>query len=177
MAHLDNTFSSTSFKEELKDKACEVENSSSYAWEQHKSVAQDAAVMAASKSGDFAKAAEGDFGQQQSSEGMIEVAKEKLGEGVEMAKEGLHTASNTMSGAVESVKEGTNQAYTSTVGTISGAVETAREKIGEGLEFVAEKMKEAGEALTEKADTTKGQGLAMQKQAELNQARINLKPI
>jgi len=176
-----NTFAGQAFKEELQAKAGEVQDSTSYAWEQHKSVAQDAAVMAASKSGDFAKAAESDFAMPQTSEGMIDMAKEKLGEGVEMVKEGLNTgmstASQTMSGAVETVKDTSNTAYSSAIGTVSGAMETVREKIGEGLEFVAEKMKETGEAMIQKADETKSQGIALERQAELNQARIGLKPI
>jgi len=171
-----NAFAQDSFKAELQQKACEVQESESYAREQHKSVAQDAAIMAASKSDEFAKVAEAGFVIEDKPEGVVEVAKEKIGEGMDMAREGLNTAGQSITGAAESVKEGTGQAYTSTVGTLSGAMETVREKIGEGLEFVAEKMAEAGAALTEKSEDTKSQGVSMQKQAELNQAKINLKP-
>jgi len=143
----DKQFAQSAFKCELQQKACEMQGSTSYQWEAHKSVANDAAVMAASKAPDFAKVAAAGFpAPRDEPEGYIEIAKEKIGETFESAKD-------TLSSALDSAKD-----------TLSGAFEGAKEKTGEAIEFVAEKMKGAGEALSDKAEDAKAQGLKMQHQ-------------
>jgi len=86
-------FSEAAFKEEIEQKACEKMDSTSYQWEAHKSVANDAAVMAASKAPDFAKVAEAGFpAPKDAPEGYLEIAKEKLGDSLETAKDTLSSA-------------------------------------------------------------------------------------
>jgi len=134
-------FAQSAFKSELAQKACEMQDSTAYQWEAHKSVANDAAVMAASKAPDFAKVAEAGFpAPKDAPEGYLEIAKEKLGETLESAKDSM-----------DSAKE-----------ALANAFDTAKEKTGEAIEFLSEKMKEAGEALSDKGEEIRGKGQEMQ---------------
>eukprot|EP01087_Luapelamoeba_hula_P020740 TRINITY_DN712_c0_g1_i2.p1 TRINITY_DN712_c0_g1~~TRINITY_DN712_c0_g1_i2.p1 ORF type:complete len:624 (-),score=203.13 TRINITY_DN712_c0_g1_i2:132-1949(-) len=128
--HSADTFAQPSFQEELSRKAQETMQSDTYQADVHRSVAMDAAVLAASKSEDFAKSAGAGFPAPKEAEGIIEIAKEKLGETVEVAKETIASLQKSLPGAMETARESTGHAYIATVNTITEAVELAKDKIG-----------------------------------------------
>jgi len=138
--------SSSQFADELKDAAVEHNQSAGCQWEAHKDVARDAAAMAASKSSEFAKAADGE-GLAAGSEGYIDMAKEKLGETVGLAKEKGMLAYGWTGEKIEVVLEG------------------AKEKTGEALEYIGDKMKGAGGAMMEKGLEAQDKGIELQDKA------------
>eukprot|EP01087_Luapelamoeba_hula_P019360 TRINITY_DN63_c0_g1_i1.p2 TRINITY_DN63_c0_g1~~TRINITY_DN63_c0_g1_i1.p2 ORF type:complete len:208 (+),score=61.41 TRINITY_DN63_c0_g1_i1:980-1603(+) len=190
---------SAEFKEELAQAATEVQSTATYSFDAHQAVAKDAAVMAASKSADFAEAAEKIDAEPSEMNKEIEILREKLDDTLVSAKATLEVAKDTLVIALNEVKGATIEGYEATVEaignayvevkersaqaidvtykTVVGGIEGAKEKTGEALEYIGEQMKTTGELLTDKADSVKSEGLRLEREAELNQAKLNLTPI
>jgi len=148
---------SSEFKCELKQAAEAMQSSDVYAFEQHKEVANDAAVMAASKSSDFAKATEKlDASPEPSRK---EIAKEKISETKQAMGENWD----------HSKKEGMKK--------MEGTMESMKEKASEVMEKVADKMKDVSEALGEKADQTKANAQHKKAEAQLGKQKASLKSV
>eukprot|EP01087_Luapelamoeba_hula_P019878 TRINITY_DN6654_c1_g1_i2.p1 TRINITY_DN6654_c1_g1~~TRINITY_DN6654_c1_g1_i2.p1 ORF type:complete len:448 (-),score=114.11 TRINITY_DN6654_c1_g1_i2:74-1417(-) len=128
----DKAFAQSEFKAELAEKADSLLNTEPHQYESHKLVAMDAAVKAASKTGDFAAVAEAGFPTIN--------AKQDTDDVKAPSAEGQESLFLLARDRLDAVMASTNKALNSTVSTLEGAVGIARDTIGEGLEFIASKM-------------------------------------
>jgi len=157
-------FAQLAFKEELKcqvENKCETEN---YQWQAHKEVANDAAVMAASKACDFAKAAE-------KVDAPIEPTL------MDMAVDALQSTREAVSDSFQQGREQTAMAYKAGMNKVEGAMGAVKEKAGEAMETMAGKLQQMSESMGEKAAETKETAQHMQAEAQLSQQRANLNPV
>jgi len=157
-------FAQCAFKDELKDKVDEKSISENYQWQAHKAAANDAAVMAASKASDFAKAAE-----------KVDAPAEPTL--MDMAVDAIQSTREAVAGTWEQGKEQTAMAYKASMNKVEGAMGAVKEKAGEAMETVAEKMQQMSDTMADKASETKETAQHMQAEAQLSQQRANLNPV